>query len=160
MDIPGHVDHTFRGQTDHLFRGKPIKHSEACRSAIPRSSRSRICGCRNDLMGTSECIGERGGALDKPRAGRAPLEGGGTHTIGPTEDVHAENERNPTTALSWIEAAPDCPNFLHRTEYRKRMPPAGESGRCDCVKISRCDLFVVQTLTYPQHSFNIHHPST
>src|SRR5258708_26819419 len=100
MDIPGHVDHTFRGQTDHLFRGKPIKHSEACRSAIPRSSRSRICGCRNDLMGTSECIGERGGALDKPRAGRAPLEGGGTHTIGPTEDVHAENERNPTTALS------------------------------------------------------------
>jgi hypothetical protein len=23
LDIPGHVDHTFRGQTDHLFRGNP-----------------------------------------------------------------------------------------------------------------------------------------
>jgi hypothetical protein len=50
VDIPGRVDHTFRGQTDHLFRGKPIRHSEACRSAVPRSSRSGICGCRNDLM--------------------------------------------------------------------------------------------------------------
>ena len=52
-------------------------------------------------------MGEIGRALDKPRAGRAPLEGGGAHTIGPTEDVHAENERNSTTALSWIEAAPE-----------------------------------------------------
>jgi hypothetical protein len=44
-------------------------------------------------MGTSESIGKKkelGSALDKPRAGRAPLEGGGAHTIGPTVDVHAE----------------------------------------------------------------------
>jgi tetratricopeptide (TPR) repeat protein len=38
-------------QTDHLFRGKPIKHSEACRSAIPRSSRSGICALRTTGYG-------------------------------------------------------------------------------------------------------------
>jgi hypothetical protein len=55
---PWPISWIFRGQTDHLFRGKPIKHSEACRSAIPRSRRSVIWGRRNDLMGTSESIGK------------------------------------------------------------------------------------------------------
>ena len=100
-------------QTDQAFRGMPISDSEVKPIRNLRLS--------DDLMGTSESMGERGSALDKPRAGRAPLEGGGAHTIGPTEDVHAENERNPTTALSWIEAAPDCPKLLPRTKHRKCM---------------------------------------
>jgi hypothetical protein len=65
-----------------IFWGMSITHSEV--------KPIRNLGPRNDLMGTAESIS----ALDKPRASRAPLEGGGAHTIGATEDVHANDERN------------------------------------------------------------------
>ena len=49
------------------FHFPPIGYSGHVRSAIPRSGRSEIYGCRNDLVGALESIGERGRALDKPK---------------------------------------------------------------------------------------------